>query len=130
VIHRAESRHWVVRMSPSSACSGCGARSSCTLSSASDRFVDIPRDGRSFGIGEEVQLSVTPRQGFRAVFWAYVLPLIVFLSVLFGSYALWVSQGLSALLGLVALAVYYAGLYRFSEALSASVSCSMDKLSQ
>ena len=46
-----------------------------------------------------------------SVVWGYVVPLVVLLAVLFGSVALGLSDGVSAVTSIVAVAIYYTGLY-------------------
>ena len=51
------------------------------------------------------------RMGYSSVIWAYVLPLVLLMVVLLGSNALGASEGLSALLSIVSIVIYYVVLY-------------------
>ena len=63
-------------------------------------------------MGDRVVVALLKESmAMSSVVWGYVVPLVVLLVVLFGSVAIGFSDGVSALISLVAVAIYYVGLY-------------------
>ena len=112
-----------------SACAHCEGKKFCTLSESKEKEVKIsvgnPAD---YSIGEEVEILVQKKQMFTAVLWAYVLPLVLlFAGVGLGS-VLEFTEVHSALLGLLAVAVYYVFLFAINKILSKSLEFKISKL--
>ena len=101
-----------VSVKPESACAGCHAKGVCG-ESGSERLITVVTDRASeYGVGERVVVALLKESmAMSSVVWGYVVPLVVLLAALFGSVALGFSDGASALISLVAVAIYYAGLY-------------------
>lgn len=101
-----------VRIVQLSACSSCVARKMCNSSEQKEKQVEVTvPEGECFQVGDEVMLTGTLKMGLRAVVLAYALPLVLLLAVLFLSVRLTGSEPMGALLALLALVVYYGGLY-------------------
>lgn len=98
-----------VRIVQTSACDLCRARNLCTSADKKEKLVEAVPVGGPFAVGQEVEVVGTAAMGLKAVFWAYVLPLVVMVAVL----AICVSwlcpgrEGLGALLSLASLVLYY-----------------------
>ena len=112
-----------------SACAHCEGKKFCTLAESKEKEVKIsvgnPAD---YSIGEEVEILVQKKQMFTAVLWAYVLPLVLlFAGVGLGS-VLEFTEVHSALLGLLAVAVYYVFLFAINKILSKSLEFKISKL--
>ena len=58
-------------------------------------------------MGDEVQVVLKASMGFKAVWIAYFLPLVVLLAITLGLIALGVPEVVSGLAGLGAVALYY-----------------------
>ena len=101
-----------VSVKPESACAGCHAKGICG-ESGSERLITVVTDRASeYGVGERVVVALLKESmAMSSVVWGYVVPLVVLLAALFGSVALGFSDGASALISLVAVAIYYVGLY-------------------
>ena len=52
-----------------------------------------------------------PSMAISSVVWGYIVPLVVLLAILFGCVALGLSDGVAAISSIVAVAIYYVGLY-------------------
>jgi positive regulator of sigma E activity len=65
-----------------------------------------------YSVGESVVVALQ-RQSMAlvSVVWGYVVPLVVLLAVLFGSVSLGLSDGIAALSTILAVVIYYVGLY-------------------
>ena len=79
-----------------------------------DKEIEITtKDVENYSIGDEVIITVSTKLGMKAVFIAFVLPLILIVVALFLSIKLFtLSQSLSALISLVVLSAYYFFLYK------------------
>lgn len=107
-----------VQIISQSACSECHAAGLCGLSEYTEKAIRVPTDPyASYGVGDEVQVVLKASMGFKAVWIAYVLPLVVLLAVTLGLIALGVSEVVSGLAGLAAVGVYYLGIWLFRERL-------------
>ncbi|MBO7188962.1 MAG: SoxR reducing system RseC family protein [Alistipes sp.] len=101
-----------VSVKPESACAGCHAKGICG-ESGSERLISVNTPYASeYGVGERVVVALLRESmAMSSVIWGYVIPLVVLLVALFGSVAIGFSDGVSALVSLVAVAIYYVGLY-------------------
>lgn len=96
------------------ACATCAAASLCHSSEKNQRTIDIPcPDADRYSVGQEVTIVGQLGLGLRATVWAYAMPLVVLMAVLSLVYAWTGSEGWGALSALLALILYYIGLYAF-----------------
>lgn len=92
----------------SSACSGCHAKSICIPSDRRQEIITVKNTRQEvYQVGETVELLLETSAGNKAVILAYVLPLIVLLTLLFGCYALTHKELLSVGVGVLGVVVYY-----------------------
>jgi positive regulator of sigma E activity len=89
-----------------SACSGCHAKSACSLGNTESRTITV-RTSANLQPGDKVTVTMEQSQGFRALAIGYVVPFFV----LIAAFTLLTISGagelVSALLSFAALAVYY-----------------------
>ena len=97
-----------VQIVSQSACSECHAAGLCGLSEYTEKAVEVPTSpSATYGVGDEVQVVLKASMGFKAVWIAYFLPLVVLLAITLGLIALGVPEVASGLAGLGAVALYY-----------------------
>ena len=66
-----------------SACSECHAAGLCTLSDVVEKAVEVPtRPFAAYNVGDEVEIVLKASMGFKAVWLAYFIPLVVLLAVI------------------------------------------------
>ena len=95
-----------------SACAGCHAKGICGESGAERVIRVMTPDASAYSVDDRVVVALKRQSmAMSSVVWGYMLPLVVLLVVLFGSVALGFSDGISAVASIVAVAIYYAGLY-------------------
>lgn len=95
-----------------SACSACEAKSLCHSAESKEKMIEVhTADAADFKVGQEVMLVGTLSQGLKAVVYAYVIPLILMLVVLFLSLLRGMDEALSALLSIGVLIPYYLIIY-------------------
>lgn len=104
----------VVKIEQKSTCSSCHARGACTSLDKKDKEIEIKsKDIANYNIGDEVVITISTKLGMKAVFIAFVLPLILLVIALFLSIKLFsLTQSLSALVSLLVVAAYYFFLYK------------------
>ena len=105
--------HVRVRIVQTSACATCAAHKYCNSSESKEKMIDVyTKDAARYQVGQAVHVLGTTSMGMRAVLWAFGVPFVVLVAVL---YATWMVTGgdepLSALAALVSLALYYFVLY-------------------
>lgn len=73
-----------------------------------EKLIDVPATAsRLYEVGDEVEVCLKGTLGLKAVWIAYVLPLVLLVAVLFGCLALGANEVISAAAGLGATAIYY-----------------------
>lgn len=104
----------IVKIEQKSTCSSCHARGACTSLDKKDKEIEIKtQDTQNYNIGDEVIITISTKLGLKAVFIAFVLPLILLVIALFLSIKLFsLTQSLSALVSLLVVAAYYFFLYK------------------
>jgi len=111
-ISRIEGNILHVKMLQGSACAGCHAAKLCQSSETKEKEVDvICKDVTRYRVGQNVLLLGSIHQGLKATVWAYMLPIVLLVVVLFACFKMGVGETLSALLSLGAVAVYFMGIY-------------------
>lgn len=121
-----------VKMLQGSACSSCHAAKMCQSSEVKEKEVDVVCDEISkYRVGQKVLLVGSIHQGLKATLWAYVLPILVLLVVMFTCYMARLSDTVSAVASLGAVAMYFLGIYfyrgRFQRQFSFSVRDSLSE---
>ncbi|WP_082326452.1 SoxR reducing system RseC family protein [Sunxiuqinia dokdonensis] len=101
----------VVSIVNESACSSCHAKGACTAADMQDKEVDIRSFSGDFRVGQAVQVIGKTSQGFKALFYGYVLPFLLIMLVLITLTSLQFSEGISGLISLSILVPYYLILY-------------------
>ncbi|MBR4817734.1 MAG: SoxR reducing system RseC family protein [Bacteroidales bacterium] len=107
-----------VEIISSSACSACHASGVCGMSEYTKKAVEVPtRAWENFTPGEEVNVVLKSSMGHKAVWLAYVLPLLVLVAVLMGTLALGAGELMAGLGAIAGVAVYYLLLWLFKDRL-------------
>ena len=114
---------YTIRITQSTACSECHAKNACIAADTKVKMVDVIDTSGRFKINERVLLSGKTSIGYRAVLWAFVLPLILLMSVVWQ-----VSELQAALVALASLVPYYALLYIGRHKMSEKLAFTIKKL--
>lgn len=101
-----------IKILAQSACAACHAKSACGMGEQAEKILTVPRPkGKDFTLNQKVNVRMAIGQGNKAAILAYLIPIVLLLAVLFVCLGLGLSEGLSALLGIIALIPYYIILY-------------------
>ncbi len=94
-----------------SACAGCHAKSACGLADLKKKVIDVNVGDGDYKKGDEVTVVLKQKMGFVAVFYAYVLPLILIVLSLAMSNIFSKGDVFAGMLAIVVFIVYYILLY-------------------
>ena len=89
-----------------SACSGCHAKSACSLGNTDVRVINV-RSDEKLSPGDKVTVVMEQSQGFRALAIGYLIPFLVLIAVFIALTVAGAGELSSALLSFASLAVYY-----------------------
>lgn len=100
-----------VRIVQASACAACKAKQMCMSAESQEKEMDvIPLE--PLQVGDEVEVQVQQKLGWKAVLLAYILPFVVLISVVF-VLSRWLSEAAAGTIALCAIGVYYLVLSLF-----------------
>ena len=101
-----------------SACSACHAKAMCAMAGAEAKIIQLPTSGwTERKVGDEVVVALKASMGHKAVWLAYVVPLIVLVAGLFGGLRIFDELG-AGLFSIALVALYYLVLYCFRKKLN------------
>lgn len=106
-----------VTITSSSACSACHAKGACTVADIQEKEIEIPQIKSHYAPGQEVTVLFQESAGFKALFYGYLLPLLLVFSVLIVIFSVTNHEILSGLLSLGILVPYYITIYFFRDKL-------------
>lgn len=103
-----------VRIVQSSACNSCKVASYCNSAESKEKIIDVKcSDTRRYAVGQDVTVMAAPSVGAKAVVLAFIIPTVILLTAIAICVSSGASDGVSALVGVLALVPYYIGLYLY-----------------
>lgn len=97
-----------------SACSACHAKGLCSLGESKVKVVEVPTSAwMDLKVGDTVDVLLKTSMGFKAVWLAYAVPLVVLVAALLGLLAAGASEVLAALGSIALVAIYYLVIWLF-----------------
>ena len=95
-----------------SACSACHAKGLCSLGDSTVKEVELPTRGwDNYQVGDEVSVVLQASMGHKAVWLAYVLPLVLMAAALLVTLSACGSELLAGGVAIAAVALWYAVLW-------------------
>ena len=120
-----------VQITSFSACHNCDARHGCGLMDCQNKLINVNvADPAEFQPGEIVNVSMDGRQGTLAIFYGYVLPLLLMLAVLLGTVSLGFSEFSAGISAIIILIPYYFGLFLVQKRLKRQFNFTITKLAE
>ena len=109
----------LVRIVQTSACAACKAKAMCASAESAEKEMTVVLLGdEQWAVGNEVEVMVQQKMGWKAVVLAYILPFFVMLAVMLIGNAIWaVREEILGTLALCAMALYYLVLGMFKDKL-------------
>ena len=135
----------LVRIVQTSACAACKAKAMCASAESAEKemrvtllmdngrpagygVLDADKPLSEYKVGDEVEVMVQQKMGWKAVVLAYLLPFFVMLAVIFIGNALWnVREEILGTIALCAMALYYLVLGMFKDKLQKEFSFTAKK---
>ena len=101
-----------VQIVSESACSACHAKGLCSLGDSTVKEVELPTRGwDNYQVGDEVSVVLQASMGHKAVWLAYVLPLVLMAAALLVTLSAGGSELLAGGVAIAAVALWYAVLW-------------------
>ncbi len=95
-----------------SACSSCHAKGACMAADSKEKLVDIADYTGKYKVNDLVTVVGQKSMGYKAVLWAFVVPIIILVSILVISISAWnFGEIEAALVSIASLVPYYAVLF-------------------
>ena len=106
-----------VRIIQTGACAACKAKAMCASAESKEKEIVAIGDGL-LAVGDEAEVLVQQKMGWKAVVLAYLLPFFVMLAVMLVGNAIWaVREEILGTVALCAMALYYLVLGMFKDKL-------------
>ncbi len=100
-----------VGIQAASACDSCHAKGICGAVDVQDKYVDVNISNNIYKVGEHVHVVLKQNEGYKALLWGYLVPLVLVIAMLFVTLAITNHEAKSGLIALSSLIPYYAFLY-------------------
>ncbi len=91
-------------------CESCHAKGGCGAAESGPKEIEVYNSTESLKLNETVEVLLSKDKGLQAVFWAYVFPFILLISVLLISSSIY-KEWIAGLLSIAILVPYYFILY-------------------
>lgn len=118
----------IVSITSQTACSSCHAKGGCSSSEQQEKEIEILRWEKIFKTGEEVLVVTSSSQGYKAIIYAYLLPLVLLIAAMITLLSLTGEEVTAALGSLLTLVPYYGLLYFFRDKIKTSFHFTVQKL--
>ncbi|MEI6048502.1 MAG: SoxR reducing system RseC family protein [Bacteroidota bacterium] len=112
IVRKIDKKSAIVIISATSACSGCHAEGSCTLSGKEEKIIEV---SGSYNVkpGDTVTILMKQSMGYAALFLGYLFPLISVVVILIILISMKVPELSAGLISLGMVIPYYIILYLF-----------------
>ncbi|MFA6769739.1 MAG: SoxR reducing system RseC family protein [Bacteroidales bacterium] len=91
-----------------SACASCHAKGVCILGDAKTKIIEVENMGKDFfSIGEAVNVKLKKSLGYKALWFSYLIPLIILMVLLLSLHAIGLSEPIIGLSIIGAISLYY-----------------------
>jgi sigma-E factor negative regulatory protein RseC len=117
IVQRNDGNAVTVSISSVSACSGCHAEGTCTMSGKEEKII-VVIGKYSVKPGDKVTILMKQSMGFTALFLGYVFPFLTVIAVLIIMISLKFPELTSGLISIAILIPYYALLYFFRKTIN------------
>jgi len=129
IVDHIEGHNVFVKILAQSACVSCKLNGICGADTQ-EKIIEISNVNTQVSTGEKVSVIMTEKLGLKALFYGYLLPFLVVLTILIISLSVTNKEGLSGLVAILSLAPYYAILSLFKDRLKRSFQFNLHKIMQ
>lgn len=101
-----------VEITSRAACQSCSVRHSCSLADSLPKTIEVfAADSENYALNEEVEVGIAAQNGLKAVFYGYILPLLLVIASLIGAVSCGYSEEISGIFSIIVLIPYYFWLF-------------------
>ncbi len=112
-----------------SACSSCHAKGVCSLGDMKAKVIEVENSGIDiFNVGEIVNVKLKKSLGYRALWFSYLIPLIILMVLLLSLHAVGLSEPIIGLSIIGAISLYYLVIWLIRERLKKEFIFVVEKL--
>jgi sigma-E factor negative regulatory protein RseC len=116
VIRKITDDFYFVAVERTAACQGYAAKGFCNINADKNELIPIQRlPHQNFCEGDTVTLSISEKTGWKALFFGYIMPFLALIAGIIIAAIVGLSQGITGLVGIGALVVYYVVFNFFSK---------------
>lgn len=118
-----------VAVESTEACGSCASRSACSLGVQSNtrNILVVTPEAHLYSVGEVVTVTTRTQMGLTAVALCYFAPMVTLVVALAVAVGAGVNEGVSALISLAAVGLYYAVLWLLKDKLAKKISFTIQK---
>lgn len=116
IVTEIDNNNIQIKILSRSACASCNIKTACNMSEMQEKIITIaaPKD-KELTVGQEVRVSIALGQANKAVIFAYVIPSIILISMIFILNGFKIDEGINALISIGSLIPYYLILFLFKD---------------
>lgn len=116
IVTEIDNNNIQIKILSKSACASCNIKTACNMSEMQEKIITIaaPKD-KELSVGQEVKISITLGHANKAVIFAYVIPSIILISMIFILNGFKIDEGINALISIGSLIPYYLILFIFKD---------------
>ncbi len=97
-----------------SSCNGCSLQTQCATMECRNKLLEIPiQKNDKYHPGQKIIVSLSEISGWKAVFYAYILPLMLVLATLCSTWFITENETLSGIYSFLSIFPYYLLLFLF-----------------
>ena len=122
-----ENGHIAVSIISQTACAGCHAKSACNLSDSTEKIIEI-HSADKVTIGQKVMIIGNQTQNNKAVLLAYILPVIIIITILAVTVSITKNEALAGFLSILFLIIYFISLRAFNDRLKKTFSFKIETI--
>jgi len=117
-----------VLITSESACSTCKTKHLCGVSDSKEKIITVQKPKQQFEPGDNVEVAMSQSMGTLAVFYAYIIPFVLMISLMIAEYYTGVSEPIIGLTVAIFLVAYFFTLYAFRKKLNRKFTFTIKKL--
>ena len=117
----------MVRITSLTACAGCHVKSACNMANSNDKIIEIYATEKVVS-GQKVMIIGSQTQGYQAVLLAYVVPVVIIITILAVTVSITGKEGIAGILSILFLIPYFLFLRTFNDKLKKTFSFKIEPI--
>jgi sigma-E factor negative regulatory protein RseC len=121
IVSKISSENITVNIISISACLECSAKGLCSTFERKEKLISIPNAGQNLQCGDKVNVTMEVSMGIKAVLLAYLMPVIVVITMLLCLLETGMRELYAGIISLTSLVGYYFVIYLIRERLKEQI---------